>query len=465
MIGILTVLTIILSGCSVSYELAGPYDDVYYVPGDKPVKRVVVEQKETVVINDQPEISEEYYTDQASLDGDTIYYEEEYYEEDINDNYDYEYSARIRRFHQPAYQSYYNDYYTNMYWYEYDPWYWGTSIYLGSGYWYPTYSYYRPSSCYYHGYNSWYYDYGYHHHGYGWGGGYWNGYHTGYNHGYYDGYYASNYYNSYDKNSNYYGRREGSKWNTTGTRRGDVNNGNSGRSTVNRRTESSFGERYEAAIASGRVKETERKRTEVRPGESSRYQASQSVRSSTSGTRASQGDNGATRVTNDSRRQTSQYQTGDVNSRRVEQSQVKRTDRPSGRYERSEQTGTQKPKAYRNPNYAKPKSSNEYSRPSNRRDVNKQSRQNNSGVKRSTTTPSNRRTYKAPAQQNRNSNSYSSPKRSSGNKGYTPSRSSSGSNNSYTPSRSSSSSKSSGSSNRNSSGSSSSSSRRSGGRH
>ncbi len=58
-----------------------------------------------------------------------------------NDYYDYEYSARINRFHRDnGNRSYYDDCYTNLYVYTNNPLYWGTSIYYGYG-WYP-YGYY-----------------------------------------------------------------------------------------------------------------------------------------------------------------------------------------------------------------------------------------------------------------------------------------------------------------------------------
>ena len=47
--------------------------------------------------------------------------------------YDYYYASRIRRFHKPYVSySYYNSYYTDCYWYTYEPSFWGMSIYLGS---------------------------------------------------------------------------------------------------------------------------------------------------------------------------------------------------------------------------------------------------------------------------------------------------------------------------------------------
>ncbi|MBQ9639099.1 MAG: hypothetical protein IJV22_06055 [Bacteroidales bacterium] len=51
---------------------------------------------------------------------------------------DFEYSARINRFHRPSGYSYYDDCYTNMYWYTHDPYWWGSSIVsFGWPYYYP----------------------------------------------------------------------------------------------------------------------------------------------------------------------------------------------------------------------------------------------------------------------------------------------------------------------------------------
>ncbi len=48
--------------------------------------------------------------------------------------YDFEYAARINRFHRNMGFDYYNDYYTNLYWYTADPFFFGTSIYFGWGF-------------------------------------------------------------------------------------------------------------------------------------------------------------------------------------------------------------------------------------------------------------------------------------------------------------------------------------------
>jgi len=117
---------------------------------------------------------------------------EEYY---ISDNYyDFSYSSRIRRFHNPIMYNYgyYSGFYTDYHWYNPDPFYWGSSIYSGYNWNSPYYSfspYYSYHSPFYHDYYSW------NHYG---------------SHGYY-GYnnynQHSNYFNSYDENSYSYGPR------------------------------------------------------------------------------------------------------------------------------------------------------------------------------------------------------------------------------------------------------------------
>lgn len=136
-----------------------------------------------------------------------------------DDYYDYEYSARINRFHRDMQWNYYDDVYTNLYWYTSDPFFWGTSIYWGYG-WYPFgyygwrtgwswglgwspyrgwdlywgWGYYDPFWPGYWAYGGAYWDPFWPYGGYGWGGySYWNG----YRHGYYDGWYdAGNSYGS-----------------------------------------------------------------------------------------------------------------------------------------------------------------------------------------------------------------------------------------------------------------------------
>ena len=66
----------------------------------------------------------EYFVDEENIS-------DEYYDEnfDSDDYYDYSYSARIKRFHDPnSGLGYYDNYYTNAYFYDYDPYYYGSSI-------------------------------------------------------------------------------------------------------------------------------------------------------------------------------------------------------------------------------------------------------------------------------------------------------------------------------------------------
>ena len=143
-----------------------------------------------------------------------------YYDQPFNydDYYDDQYAVRIRRFHNycPSY-GYYDNYYTNSYWYTGNPYNYGTSIYMGYNFWGPSYySFaYNPGYGYYSnmgwGYDAWYSPWGYSPYGYG-GFGYVYGYNPyGYGYGYDPygyGYNSNNYYNSYDNNSYYYGPRK-----------------------------------------------------------------------------------------------------------------------------------------------------------------------------------------------------------------------------------------------------------------
>ncbi len=196
---------------------------------------------------------------------------------DYDDYYDYAYSSRIRRFHnQSTYFGYYDPFYTDAYYYNYQPNCWGTSIYSSYNFWSPTttivigntwgYNPWRPYG--YFGYNSWGYNpwYGYNYNPYGNGfgygyGGYWNGYNNGYANGYWDGYnqgfnngYFGNnyyYYNSFERKETYYGPRNSSASNGTGSPG---------------RGRDSFGDKFERAVKADRGNEMElNTNTEGRP--------------------------------------------------------------------------------------------------------------------------------------------------------------------------------------------------------
>tara|TARA_Y100001968_G_scaffold157033_1_gene143479 strand:- start:732 stop:1637 length:906 start_codon:yes stop_codon:yes gene_type:complete len=136
--------------------------------------------------------NEKAYTDTIKSDSNLIInnYYGNYYEAD--DYYDFSYSSRIRRFHRPFWSvGYYGGMYTNYYWYNQNPYYFGSSIYYGYNWNSPYYSYYSYSPFYsyyhpyYHGHYHNYYGMHYHNHHH------WN----------------SVYSNSYDNNSYTFGHR------------------------------------------------------------------------------------------------------------------------------------------------------------------------------------------------------------------------------------------------------------------
>ncbi len=217
-------------------------DDIYFNRKDR-VYEQNSNSSQDVPFEDYSGNQDDYYrTDtQVSSDGTTII-NNNYYGNDYSfnndDYYDYAYASRIRRFHNyaPGF-GYYDPFYTNMYWYNYDPFFYGTSIYMTYSWWNP-----RPwwgvgfgwgwGSC---GFGTFYNPWAWN--SWGWGGGWnswgypgfgyygmaymnpwnnpWNAYNQGYYHGFYNGYnqgvFASNnYFNSYDANSYYYGPRNSS---------------------------------------------------------------------------------------------------------------------------------------------------------------------------------------------------------------------------------------------------------------
>ena len=172
---VLSVL--LLTACSTTYQ-AGVYDDVYYSSKDKPVPNNMPAaqpaQQNTQAYDNTPATNPTYQESQVSsqnysqsnnqasnYDNGNGQYDNQgssanqqytdpngannvtnnYYGYDSDDYYDYGYSARLRRFHSHNYfDNYYHDYYTNAYWYDNDPFYWGSSIYLGYNWMNPMYS-------------------------------------------------------------------------------------------------------------------------------------------------------------------------------------------------------------------------------------------------------------------------------------------------------------------------------------
>jgi hypothetical protein len=238
-IGILALTALLFTACNTPEGATSRAysDDVYYtsqdVAADKQKhKQKLQEEKQRAAEARRAEENsqaaakteaetDDYYkvTEKRTDDEGNTYVTNNYYDEpfEYDDYYDYEYAARLRRFHNNVgYYGYYDNYYTNTYYYTYDPYYYGTSVYMGYNFWGPSYAVYsyNPGFYWYSNYgwcnDPWYNPYGYNPYMNGYSYGYYNGYNNGYWNGYYNGYYHSpqnNYFNSYDNNSYYYGPR------------------------------------------------------------------------------------------------------------------------------------------------------------------------------------------------------------------------------------------------------------------
>jgi hypothetical protein len=164
-----------------------------------------------------------------------------------NSNYDY--SANLRRFDQNwGDWGYYDDVYTNSYWYSYNPYQFGMSIYMGYPWWGPSYYGYAFAPYSYWGLG---FGWGWGGYGFGWGypcwGSYWGGYWGGYHNWAYNGYH-NYYYNSYDGNSNYYGPRSSTASNISN--RPHITNPGNGRPGYGSGERETFGNMYQNALRS-----------------------------------------------------------------------------------------------------------------------------------------------------------------------------------------------------------------------
>lgn len=422
---LLLITSLFLTSCS-SIKQASVYDDVYYnpkkvVPTAPDVTVTAPTTDESTYNQPQPTPSVQDaqsvsgYDDDARDDG-SGYNDEDYY--------DYAYSARLKRFYNPYfYGNYYSDYYTNLYWYDYNPYSWGTSIYMGYNWWYPSWDY-GWNSCYSPYYNDWYSPWygntGY----YGWG-----SYYSGYWDGYYSGYYnhwGNNYFNSHDQNSNYYGHRGSSIDHLGGGARPAIYN--------------SFGDMYEANRDKSSPSTINTHRTDGNSGNrpvinntNNQLPAGQGQRTPNPGYNT--GNNNAGRrvvpAPTDTRTPANGGNTGQPQRRYQTPTPGSQTD---PRQQGNTVNGTQ---TYSSPNYNRPRSNQEYTSPKYR--VNTQPSDAGSGNSNRTGDTRRGDNQPRPVMQ---PVEHSQPTQSSGNS-YTPSRSS-GSD--YTPSRSSGSS-SSGSSN------------------
>lgn len=230
---------VLFAACSSTYQARTGYvDDVYYSKKTVPhytYKKVKVNseivqsseeasvkssEEDSVIITDDVQYvqNEEYQSQdtivesysEADEDGNT-YITNNYYNNDIDDFYDYTYASRLRRFHYPYLGfSYYDDYYTNLYWYNYNPYYLSMSFYSMPDLWLLTStSWYRP----YYGWGFGYYGHPFYNYG-------WEPYYYGYGYYGYGNFWHINYYEGNNNNYFYGPRRTLTSNDGSGNRRG-----------------------------------------------------------------------------------------------------------------------------------------------------------------------------------------------------------------------------------------------------
>ena len=192
-----TVAIALLSSCVT--QKMGTYtynDDVYANPKEDRIleARIAAEKKQA------KEAADKRYNDslatlqriQKEKDDANPYYKDREFKYD--DYYDYEYATRVRRFNNGITGlSYYDNYYTNSYWYNNNPYNYGISVYNGYSWWgsnYNNYSY-NPSVNFY---NSWGWGFGNQFNGFNgynpYMAGYMQGYNNGFNNGMWGNYYG-----------------------------------------------------------------------------------------------------------------------------------------------------------------------------------------------------------------------------------------------------------------------------------
>ncbi len=194
------LLLLVFSACSTSQTTTAVHDDIYFsrAQAAKLAENALTASPDHVQAiapstNQQAPAPEAYNSNNEAQNSQSEYYSDPSGNTYITNQYfadamyqDYYFSSRIRRFHRNwATFGYYDPLFSDIYWYNYDPFFYGSSIYIGYD---PFWSFGWPS------YYSWgYRPWGWAHYGYGWGygspwGSYWAGHQYGYWAGYHDRY-------------------------------------------------------------------------------------------------------------------------------------------------------------------------------------------------------------------------------------------------------------------------------------
>jgi hypothetical protein len=306
---IVPFLAAVLFSCKTS-QIVSYNDDIYSSPSEeKRLARVAAEERAKKEAEEKQKENDARLAQKAKDDANPYYQDPSFNQDDY---YDYQYASRINRFGNPIMGAgYYDNYYTNSYYYNGNPNCYGTSIYssynylmpsyqfgnyynglnIGIGYswgngWYSNNPYYNPYYNPYNPYNPW-----------CGSSAYWSGYQQGYYNGLYGyPYYASpyaggwnngggwGYFNSYDVNSNY----------STYAPRGSNGGGNSPRNTsAGMAVPEGLGERAKFISTIAQKQESTPRFTEVPRPKASYNDGSPSTISGNSGSpvRGSNGNN------------------------------------------------------------------------------------------------------------------------------------------------------------------------------
>ncbi len=120
-------LSIALVSCQ-SSQMAGVTDDVYANPTEEKRLATLAAAEKAKQRAEQNQKAENERLAQKAKDDANPYYKDPSFDKD--DYYDYEYASRVRRFHNPLNGTgYYDNWYTNNYWYSGNPAFYGNSIY------------------------------------------------------------------------------------------------------------------------------------------------------------------------------------------------------------------------------------------------------------------------------------------------------------------------------------------------
>ncbi|MFK7799087.1 MAG: hypothetical protein AB8E82_16665, partial [Aureispira sp.] len=130
---LLTTVACLLTQMAVAQNSNTQYDDLYFDGVEETPSYTAANNQAPEAVNTQNEVYDDEISTTESIQQNTRSYENYAQEQGNADPYDYQYSSRIRRFHNPAPGfSYYSNYYVDNYWYEpYAANYYGTSIYIG----------------------------------------------------------------------------------------------------------------------------------------------------------------------------------------------------------------------------------------------------------------------------------------------------------------------------------------------